>query len=245
MSNTAVAEVEISSSGLILFDRLRRNCSEQHGRAAEFNHMMHWGFDMDLVPVEPSRFDPITQSEIPVLAIYLPDKNPNSKYIHYGISITFDGLWHVIEAPEGYKKTRHESVKSHHYNMELVSKISHTHQPGMVWVGYDINANKEISPAQCWRNPISKAVDTNDIYIAHSENLSMAALCPELVAAMDGINVAHPNFAGYKIDGGIDGGPKLHVPYLHLCQNDKTLKLDATYAGLPFPDFSSPLVRIL
>ncbi|MEI7689751.1 MAG: hypothetical protein WCI79_02160 [Candidatus Saccharibacteria bacterium] len=236
-------EVEIGSS---LFERLRKKCSEQHGRASEFNDMMHWGFDMGSIPVEPDRFDPITKSEIPVLAIYLPGRRLNHpKFALYGFTVTFNAQWNLITAPEGYKKHRDKSVDSHHYNMELVSRLAHTHQSGtMVWVGYDINANRNISPEQCWRCPIIDS-DVGEIYPAHSENLSALLLEPELVENMDGVDVAHPNCSGYKITGGIDGGPKEHVPYIHCCENDKILKLDATYAGLPFKDFSSPTARKL
>ncbi|MEI6228412.1 MAG: hypothetical protein WCP11_00055 [Candidatus Saccharibacteria bacterium] len=227
-------EVEIGSS---LFERLRKNCPEQHSRAAEINARMHWGFHMGSIPVEPLNFEPRTDSEIPVLAIYLPDK-----HTRFGIQVTFDGLWYVVEAPDGYRKYRDKSVESHHFNMELVDGLSHTHDVGMGWIGYDINANKYKSPAGFWDCPFH---DESGVYVAHSENLAMAALCPELVAAIDGINVAHPNFAGYRITGGLDGGSKSHVPYLHLCENDKELKLDATYADLPFADFSSPTARKL
>lgn len=164
-----------------------------------------------VLPEPPKEFTPRTKSE--VLLLHVPD--------------TFDNLWNLVNAPEGYTKYRWEGVKSDKRNLLLApSKVEYT-EP--VWLAFDPERGKGERPDSFW----------GQADIAASEVFSALIQFPEWsLAWFNGASA--PNISGYQLK--YDGNWSL-VPYLRRWDYDRQLELLAYWADDRRGRWSSPSVR--
>lgn len=164
-----------------------------------------------VLPEPPKGFTPRTKSE--VLLLHVPD--------------TFDNLWNLVNAPEGYTKCRWEGVKSDKWNLRLApNKVEYT-EP--VWLAFDPERGEGERPDFFWAQAD----------IAASEVFSALIQFPEWsLAWFNGASA--PNLTGYQLN--YDGSWSL-VPYLYRWDGEHQLELDAYWASHRFGRWSSPSVR--
>lgn len=165
-----------------------------------------------VLPEPPKEFTPRTKSE--VLLLHAPD--------------TFDNLWNLVVAPEGYTKYRWESVKSDKRNLRLAPNKREYTQP--VWLVFDPERGEGERPDTFW----------GQADCAASEVFSALIQFPEWSLAWFAGSSA-PNLTGYqlKYDDEIWWG----VPHLIRWDDDRQLKLGDEGANFRFNDWSSPSVR--
>lgn len=164
-----------------------------------------------VLPEPPKEFTPRTKSE--VLLLHVPD--------------TFDNLWNLVNAPEGYTKYRWEGVKSDKRNLRLAPNKVECTEP--VWLAFDPERGKGERPDSFWGQ-----TDT-----AASEVFSALIQFPEWpLAWFNGASA--PNLSGYqlKYDGNWSG-----VPFLRRWDDDRQLLLRDYWAAGRDDDWSSPSVR--
>ena len=164
-----------------------------------------------VLPEPPKEFTPRTKSE--VLLLHVPD--------------TFDNLWNLVNAPEGYTKYRWEGVKSDKRNLRLApNKVEYT-EP--VWLAFDPERGKGERPDSFWGQ-----ADT-----AASEVFSALIQFPEWsLAWFNGASA--PNLSGYQLK--YDGNWSL-VPCLDRWGDDRQLGLYDYWAADRDDYWSSPSVR--
>ena len=164
-----------------------------------------------VLPEPPKEFTPATASE--VLLLHVPD--------------TFDTLWNLVNAPEGYTKYRWESVKSDKRNLRLApNKVEYT-EP--VWLAFDPERGKGERPDSFW----------GQADLAASEVFSALIQFPEWsLAWFNGASA--PNLSGYqlKYDGNWSS-----VPYLFRWDDGRRLGLYDYWADGRNAYWSSPSVR--
>ena len=165
-----------------------------------------------VLPEPPKEFTPRTKSE--VLLLHVPD--------------TFDNLWNLVNAPEGYTKYRWDGVKSDKRNLRLAPNKVEFAAP--VWLAFDPEHGKGERPDSFWGQ-----ADT-----AASEVFSALIQFPEWSLAWFAGSSA-PNLTGYQLK--YDGNWS-HVPYLNRWDDDRRqLKLLDNWADDRHDDWSSPSVR--
>lgn len=164
-----------------------------------------------VLPEPPKEFTPRTKSE--VLLLHVPD--------------TFDNLWNLVNAPEGYTKYRWEGVKADKRNLRLApNKVEFT-EP--IWLAFDPERGKGERPDSFWGQ-----ADT-----AASEVFSALIQFPEWsLAWFNGASA--PNLSGYQLK--YDGNWS-HVPYLIRWDDDRQLELHAYWADDGNSLDASPSVR--
>ena len=164
-----------------------------------------------VLPEPPKEFTPATASE--VLLLHVPD--------------TFDTLWNLVNAPEGYTKYRWEGVKSDKRNLRLApNKVEYT-EP--VWLAFDPERGKGERPDSFW----------GQADLAASEVFSALIQFPEWsLAWFNGASA--PNLSGYQLK--YDGNWS-RVPYLDRWGVDRRLELRGRGADVRNDYWSSPSVR--
>lgn len=164
-----------------------------------------------VLPEPPEGFTPRTKSE--VLLLHVPD--------------TFDNLWNLVNAPEGYTKYRWESVKADKRNLRLApNKVEFTRP---VWLAFDPEHGKGERPDSFW----------GQADCAASEVFSALIQFPEWSLAWFAGSSA-PNLSGYQLK--YDGN-WADVPCLYRWDDDRQLKLIDRWADDRDGRWSSPSVR--
>ncbi len=164
-----------------------------------------------VLPEPPKEFTPRKKSE--VLLLHVPD--------------TFDNLWNLVNAPEGYTKYRWGGVKADKRNLRLSPNKREYTEP--VWLGFDPEHGRSERPDSFWGQ-----ADT-----AASEVFSALIQFPEWpLAWFNGASA--PNLSGYqlKYNGNWSG-----VLFLNRWGGDRQLKLHDGWAGARDDNWSSPSVR--
>lgn len=155
--------------------------------AKQLNIRHRWGFaasDFHLLDYL-DEFVPATETEMPLVAIYLPEKDGIS-----GVQRTFDELWEAAILPDGYVKSRADYISSNPSCLSLVEGI--IHKPGIEIVGFDPNTTYlDIS---YFKNDESK-------WLASSEILSANIMFENWVRQCDGMKKFFPEFGGYRFAG--------------------------------------------
>ena len=164
-----------------------------------------------VLPEPPKEFTPATASE--VLLLHVPD--------------TFDTLWNLVNAPEGYTKYRWEGVKSDKRNLRLApNKVEYT-EP--VWLAFDPERGKGERPDSFW----------GQADLAASEVFSALIQFPEWsLAWFNGASA--PNLSGYQLK--YDGNWS-DVPCLGRWDDGRQLELGDYWADDRDAHWSSPSVR--
>lgn len=172
-----------------------------------------------VLPEPPEGFTPQTKSE--VLLLHVPD--------------TFDNLWNLVNAPEGYTKYRGKGVKSNKRNLRLaLDKDGHTDKVEFtepVWLAFDPERGKGERPDSFWGQ-----ADT-----AASEVFSALIQFPEWsLAWFNGASA--PYLTGYQLK--YDRKWR-RVLFLYRWDLDSQLRLGDFWADGRYGHWSSPSVRVL
>ncbi|NCC85876.1 MAG: hypothetical protein EOM03_17420 [Clostridia bacterium] len=164
-----------------------------------------------VLPESPKEFTPRTKSE--VLLLHVPD--------------SFDNLWNLVNAPEGYTKYHWDGVKSDKRNLRLApNKVEFT-EP--VWLAFDPEHGKGERPDSFW----------GQANVAASEVFSALIQFPKWsLAWFNGASA--PNLSGYQLK--YDGNWS-RVPYLGRWGGDRQLEPRGRWAGLRDGHWSSPSFR--
>ena len=164
-----------------------------------------------VLPEPPKKFIPQTESE--VLLLHVPD--------------TFDNLWNLVNAPEGYTKCRWEGVKSDKRNLRLAPNKREYTEP--VWLAFDPEHGKGERPDSFWGRAD----------IAASEVLSALIQFPDWpLTWFNGASA--PILSGYRLK--YDGNWSL-VPCLRRWDGVRRLGLHVRWAVRRGGHWSSPSVR--
>ena len=164
-----------------------------------------------VLPEPPKEFTPRTKSE--VLLLHVPD--------------TFDNLWNLVNAPDGYTKYRWDGVKSDKRNLRLAPKKVEFATP--VWLAFDPERGKGERPDFFW----------GQADCAASEVFSALIQFPEW--SLEWFNSASaPNLSGYHLKYDGNGSP---VPCLGRWDGGRRLELDGCWADRRNGYWSSPSVR--
>ena len=159
----------------------------------------------------PKEFTPQTKSE--VLLLHVPD--------------TFDNLWNLVNAPEGYTKYRWEGVKADKRNLRLAPNKIEYAEP--VWLAFDPERGKGERPDSLW----------SQADLAASEVFSALIQFPEWSLAWFN-GASEPNLSGYQLK--YDGNWS-RVPCLDRWDGDRQLRLYDSWADDRDVRWSSPSVR--
>ena len=183
------------------------------------------GFRPTDIPPVPDDFIPRTETEVLLLAVYLPDGDRVK-----GLRRTFDSWWNFIVPPAGLSNWRWEGLKSATKHLRLAKGVEY--RPGIRWVAFDPNAYRGKSP----KDALAQSA-TDGTTLAHAEVLMVAALFPEWVFSWNEKS-PFPNMSAPQLyyEGQWSG-----VPYLD--RSGSKLRLDARDAGDASSDWSSPVVR--
>jgi hypothetical protein len=164
-----------------------------------------------VLPEPPKEFTPRTKSE--VLLLHVPD--------------TFDNLWNLVNAPEGYTKYRWDGVKADKRNLRLAPGKAEYTEP--VWLAFDPEHGRGERPDSFWGQ-----ADT-----AASEVFSALIQFPEWsLAWFNGASA--PNLSGYQLK--YDGSWS-RVPCLDRWDGGRQLELGVGWAGSRGDGWSSPSLR--
>lgn len=200
---------------------------EQLKKVMAFNAALDWGFQDSDFPAIPG-YRPSDPNEVLMLAVSLPPKGRKS-----GLHRTFDELWNLIEAPDGYTKYRWDELKATTKLLRQAPGYSHT--PGIRWVVFDPNAYRGKSPEAAL-----KQSKIDSVQLAGLEVLMAALLFPTWTTSWNGGSSPYPNMSALQFYWNSDWS---HVPFLNRWDGLRQLKLHADWADGSYDDWSSPSVR--
>lgn len=199
---------------------------QQLERVKTFLEHQDWGFSS--VPPVPEGFVPRTATEVLMLNVRLPKKGKQP-----GLHRTFDTLWQLIEAPNGYNKWRMPELKA---TAKLLRQApGYGHEADISWIGFDPNAYQGLSPEAAL-----KQSKEDGVCLAGTEVLMAAWLFPDWVTSWDGRSSPYPNLSGIQFYWDTDWS---HVPYLVPWDCSRHLDLNAVWADYSVEVFASPSVR--
>lgn len=201
--------------------------AEQLKKVEALNAALDWGFVTKNIPAIPG-YRPSDPNEVLMLAVSLPPKGRKSGLYH-----TFDELWNLIEAPDGYTKWRRDELKATSKLLRQAPDYDYT--PGIRWVVFNPNAYHGKSPEAALDASKADGVD-----LAGVEVLMAALLFPDWIASWNGTDSPFPNLSGLQFywDAGWSD-----VPYLDRWGGDRRLGLYAHWADDRSDRWASPSVR--
>lgn len=201
--------------------------SAQLERVKRLNVERQWGFSESDFPSVPEDFRPRTDTEVLLLVVYLPKRGKQS-----GPQRTFDELWQLTEAPNGYTKWRWEELKSDSEHLRLAPGYDHI--PGIRWVAFDPNAYRGKSPKTALQSL------SGDTRLAGTEVLMAALLFPGWASSWNGTDSPCPNLSGLQFYWNTDWSD---VPCLSRWDDYRQLGLSANWADNADSGWASPSVR--
>ena len=184
---------------------------------------------VDIPDFDEAAFVPSSESEFPLLTVYLPSKGKMG-----GVQRTFDIRWLCITPSTGFTKRRTDATLSDPEHLKLID--GYEHKPGVRWVGFDPNTARSKSPLWCEANPIPGR------RWAHAEVLNAAAVMPNWANSWNGTSSPYPNMSGYRT---LYGTGWSDTPYLDRWDDDRELELGVDSASNPHALWCSPSVREL
>lgn len=186
-----------------------------------------WGFSDSDMPSVPQNVT-LNKGELLLLCVYLPKAGKQT-----GLQRTFDELWELCQAPNGYTKYRWDELKSD--SKHLRSAPGHSHRVGVRWVIINPTAyhGKSAEYALSRRNE-------DNIRVAGVEALMLQVLCPDWATSWNGDSSPYPNLSGLQFYWNSDWSG---VPYLRRWDDDRRLELRAFWADSGLPYWASPSVR--
>ncbi len=199
--------------------------ADQLARVNELRHERGWGIlDVWLIEAEKSVPTwPKGQLQIVQLVPYLDDVKKGPK----GYLRTFHELWQVAAKQQhanwrwdGYDKANPEKLR-------LLKGIEH--KPGLRWEVIDLGCNRNEKPMDV-RNP-----DLSP----HAGILAAAALHPEWIKAMDGVNVPYVFVPGYEVSVS-DEDSWQDVPRVHFNRGDRGIELHYDWYGIDYSYWAVP-----
>lgn len=203
---------------------------DQLKKVKAFNAALDWGFQDSDFPAPPG-FRPSDPNEVLLLVASLPVKGRKP-----GLHRTFDELWNLIEAPDGYEKWRWDELKA---TTKLLRQTSgYIHTPGIRWVVFNPNAYHGKSPRKALE--LSKA---DNVQLAGTEVLMAALLFPDWATSWNGNTSPYPNLSGLQFNYDGDSTDWSGVPDLNRWDDVRQLELNADWADSSFDYWSSPSVR--
>lgn len=203
---------------------------QQLKQVQAFNAALDWGFQDSDFPAPPG-FRPSDPNEVLLLVVSLPVKGRKP-----GLHRTFDELWNLIEAPDGYEKWRWDELKA---TTKLLRQTSgYIHTPGIRWVVFNPNAYHGKSPRKALE--LSKA---DNVQLAGTEVLMAALLFPDWATSWNGNTSQWPNLSGLQFNYDGDSTDWSDVPYLRRWDGARQLRLHARWADFSHVIWSSPSVR--
>jgi hypothetical protein len=201
---------------------------QQLERVAQLNTDLKWGFGNVADLAVPEDFVPRTSTEVLMLNICLPRRDKQS-----GLHRTFDELWSLIQAPQGYSKYRWDALKATAKLLRQAPGYSHDVEVG--WIALDPNAYHGLSPEAALEQ--SK---NNGVRLAGTEVLMAALLFPDWVSSWNGTTNPYPNLSGIQFYWNSGWSS---VPYLDRWGDDRRLRLRARRADGSHAYWASPSVR--
>jgi hypothetical protein len=196
-------------------------------RVIQLNKEQRWGLSMaDVRPIP--EFTSRTETEVLLLTISLPTVGRKS-----GLHRTFDELWSLIEAPDGYTKYRLDELKATTKLLRQAPGYNHT--PGIRWVVFDPNAYHSKSPEAAL-----KQSKIDNAQLAGFEVLMATLLFPTWATSWNGDSSPYPNMSALQFYWNSDWSI---VPYLGRWDGNRQLGLSASWAGYSNGSWSSPSVR--
>lgn len=195
----------------------------------QLNTERGWGFkETDFPPIPGNAWLHMRRDEVLLLAVYLPKQGKVS-----GLQRTFDELWNLIEAPDGYTNWRWDELKSD--SKHLKSAPGHSHRPGVCWVAFDASAYRGKSP----EHALARRNEDNT-RLAGVEVLMAALLFPTWPTSWNGDSSPFPNMSGLQFYWNTVWS---RVPYLGRWDDDSRLELNTDWAEHDNPLWASPSVR--
>lgn len=201
---------------------------QQLERVMQLNRQLGLDFLVSDFPSIPENFTPRTPTEVLMLAVYLPDKGRQK-----GLQRTFDELWNLIEAPDGYTKCRWDKLKSDSKHLRQAPGYDYT--PGIRWVAFDPNAYRGLSPEAALEQ--SKV---DGLQLAGIEVLMAALLFQTWATSWNGDSSPYPNLSALQFYWDTDWS---HVPYFSRWDVGREVDLHVYRADDAHDRWSSPVAR--
>lgn len=202
-------------------------------RVMELSDELGWGFTEANCPAVPQNVG-LGEGEVLMLDVKLPEKSQQP-----GLHRTFDELWQLIEAQEGYTQRRSSTLKA---TAELLRQVpGYTHDPGIRWVAFNPTTYQGLSPAAALEQS-----QADGVKLAGTEVLMAALLFPKWVTSLLTDHTPAPNMPGlqfYWIDQW--SSEWRCVPYFIWLNDEHELVLDTHWAKTSVPGWASPTVRVL
>ncbi len=199
---------------------------DQLKKVKAFNAALDWGFVTENIPAIPGSWQH-NPNEVLMLAVSLPPKGRKS-----GLHHTFDELWNLIEAPDGYTKWRWEELKATAKLLRQAPGYDYT--PGIRWVVFNPNAYHGKSPEAAL-----KQSKEDSVQLAGLEVLMAALLFPTWTTSWNGGSSPYPNMSALQFYWNSRWSV---VPYLCRWVGSRQLRLHADWAGYAYGGWSSPSV---
>lgn len=200
---------------------------DQLKKVKTFNAALDWGFVTENIPAIPGSWQH-NPNEVLMLAVSLPPKGRKS-----GLHRTFDELWNLIEAPDGYTKYRWDELKATTKLLRQAPGYNHT--PGIRWVVFNPNAYHGKSP-----EAVLKQSKIDNAQLAGLEVLMATLLFPTWATSWNGDSSPYPNMSALQFYWNSGWS---RVPYLDRWDVARRLELRAHWAVGSREDFASPSVR--